>query len=426
VSPSTTLTTFPEEIPCGLFLSPSLQANRTANKKKMQKKPGRVDIESGEWKAAHPAISDRHESADRSTGKVNSNLLNLSLAPPDHMKKILLFLTLSAVAVSTAAQSIGDKEKFAAAFINIFQQRASGFDSLKDASWPENSVPRIVLPGARECYISDNHVYGAIYRGPDSSRMLALYRELKQALAHVAGYYKATVKFVPLSRDPFDEVFHFADSNLFTNDGSSISFAKTSRPEDEETVETTEAGDLDIQKRKMEVRDSFDVLLLIKPSAQVGHFTSSGEQIVDPEMKQLISQAAFGNDPAWTAIRTNKRTDGRATVYDSKLRLKGFSSQIREWTADRKLNRIMYHSKTFRGTEEAFYQATDSLVLKVKSALPANYYFEIFRDEDGGVVEFHPVPFSSPQSGYPKIRISYWPVEGKSNEYMLELSIAPK
>jgi len=321
-------------------------------------------------------------------------------------------------------QSIVDKEKFAKTFISIFQQRANGFDTLKAKSWPENSEPKITLPGARESYISENHVYGAIYRGPDSLKMLDFYREMKQVLGVVAGYYGATAKFVPTnSEDLYDEQFFFADAELFTNEGSSISFFKTTRPEDEEEVEENEDGDLDITVKKKAIKDSFDVMLLIRPGGQVGYFTAAGEKLADEEVRQLITQVAFGSDLTWSSIKVNKRMDGQVAVYDSKVKLKGFGAEIREWTAGKKTDRAMILTRIYNTTEETFRRTADSLVFKIKAAMPGNYYYEIFQDEDGILVEFSPIPFQKQQTDTRRIKIIYTAVENKKDTYRLELSV---
>lgn len=341
------------------------------------------------------------------------------------MKQFLFLPTLLLLSLCGISQSIGTRDNFAKAFISIYEQRRNGFDTLVSPDWPEVDRPALLLPGARECYISGNRVYGALYRGVDSLKMLSFYREMKAGLAHAATYYKATVKFQPITPgDPFSELIYFTDSTLFTNEGSSIYFSKSEleEGEDEDEEEEENDDDPDLAKKNAAAKDSFEVLLLIRPGGQVGYFTNVGGGLPDGEVKKFVDQAVFGKDPSWKAYRGAKKMDGEVAVYDSKLKLQGFAAQIRERSSPERVNRSLTLTRTFNMTEQEFLKAGDSLLLKLNAALPRDYFYEVEHDEDGTMVTFAPVPFMKHTTNR-RIEVYTSAVVGKANTYKLQVIV---
>ena len=323
--------------------------------------------------------------------------------------------------LTTKAQTIGKKDEFIKNFITIFNQRGNGFDSLKAKSWEDDYATTVKLPGAAESYISDNYVYGALYKGADSLKMLGLYNEMKQLLAQIAKKYSANVKFAPVAPgNSFYENIFFADSNLFTDERSSISFSKFSHDIINEEEDDEDEGEA---PKKLAKKDSFEVLLLINPGDDISYFTNRGDKLQDTEVKQFVSQVVFASDPGWTAIKTNKRMEKDVAIYDSKIKLKGFQAEIREWTAGKKTNRAMLLHKIYKMDEASFKRSADSLVIKVKTAIPAGYSYEISQDEDGILIEFTPVPFQKHPDNSPTIDFIYSAVKGKKNEYRLDVRV---
>jgi hypothetical protein len=342
------------------------------------------------------------------------------------MKRItrITFIVCFGFSLNTEAQTIGNKEEFIKNFITIFNQRGTGFDSLKAKDWEESQATTIKLPGATESYISDNLVYGSLYRGADSLKMLNFYKEVKQLLGQIAGYYNAQVKFVPFYEDqPFYERFIFADSALFTNEGSSIGFSKSYNSQDDKTDKEDDEGEGEVISKKISDRNSFEVLLLINPGDALCYFTNRGDKLNDPEVKQFVSQVVFASDPNWTAIKINKKTEKDLAIYDSKIKLKGFKTEIREWTINKKTNRAMLMNKSYSTDEASFKQSADSLVIKFKTAMPAGFCYAISQDEDGIFIEFKPVPFQKQPANSPSIDFIYSAVKNKKNVYSLDIRI---
>ncbi len=335
------------------------------------------------------------------------------------MKKFFtIFILVFIISHSLPAQVIKEKQAFAEAFVRVFEQRASGFDSLKAKDWEDSFQSIVKMPGSTESYISENLVYGALYRDSDSLKMLGLYKEIKQLLAYVASYYKASVKFKPFDAgDPYYEQFFFADSSLFTSEGSNISFFKSISDHDEDDEEDNDF------REKSARKDSFEVLLLIKPGNSISYFTSAGEKLHDAEVKQIISQIAFGSDPWLNKIKVNKRVQKEANYYDSKLSLKGFSSEIREGTGTRSSYLTTTLTKIFNTTEESFMRSADSLLIKVKTAMPPGFCYHIDQDEKEILIDFKPVPFLKEMKNAPDITVIYSEIEGKKNMYRLVLKI---
>lgn len=319
---------------------------------------------------------------------------------------------------SASSQVIKDKNEFAKAFITVFNQRETGFDSLRVNKEDDFEKSRINLPGAKECFISDNDVYGAEYDFTDSLKALAFYKELKGLLSHAASYYKATVRYSKmLPEDPFYEIFYFTDSVLFTNEGSTICFSRNTAEDDDidEDDETAAA--------KTKPAATFEVRLLINPGASVSYYTSATHKVNDPDIANVMRVIAFGKDTALKNIRINPRPQKDQTLYGSKMGLKGFATEISEIRRDKKTGINTSFSRKYFMSMEAFVSQVDSMIAKINTVLPANYYYEVFRDEQGVLVEFKTIPFMPASGKEAEISMQYAALEGKTDAFELRLNI---
>ncbi len=332
----------------------------------------------------------------------------------------ILFITFLISSNKLHAQGTTDKQAFANAFIKVFEQRSIAFDSLKAKDWENTYGTTVKMPGSTESYISDNMVYGALYRGSDSLKMLGFYKEMKEWLAYAASYYKATVKYsLVVPGDPHYEIFYFSDSTMFTCEGSNISFSKSNSDNQYDDDDEEE----DDENKNVARKDSFEVLLLIRPGNTVSYYTSAGDKLQDAGVKQIISQIAFGKDPWLNSIKTNKKVQKDANYYSSKLNLKGFTAVIREAGNAKKAYLSTTLTRIYNTEEEKFMLSGDSLAIKIKTAMPAGYCYQITNEEEHVNIEFRPVPFFKEVKNAPDVNLNYYRVANKQNTFKLELVI---
>jgi len=332
----------------------------------------------------------------------------------------IFFIAFFIISNKLHAQGTTDKQAFANAFIKVFEQRSTAFDSLRTKDWENTNGTTVKMPGSAESYISDNMIYGALYRGSDSLKMLGFYKEMKEWLAYTASFYKATVKYSQVvPGDPHYETFYFSDSTMFTCEGSNISFSKSfngnhNNDDDEEEED---------KNKSVARKDSFEVLLLIRPGNTVSYYTSAGEKLEDAGVKQIISQIAFGKDPWLNSIKTNKKVQKDANYYNSKLNLKGFTAVIREAANTKKAYLSTTLTKIYNTEEKKFMRSGDSLAIKIKTAMPAGYCYQVTNEEEHVNIEFKPVPFFKEVKNAPDVNLNYYRVADKQNTFKLELVI---
>jgi FKBP-type peptidyl-prolyl cis-trans isomerase len=342
------------------------------------------------------------------------------------MKRILILIAGCVLAIHTNAQYIKDKNAFANAFIKIFNQRANGFDSLAAVQGDDDTLkePYKILPQTHECYVSMNSVFGGRYVFPDSIKAVNFFKELQELLRYSAGAYSADVVFEPLYADPFYLQFYFRDAesyteNLMTISMSAIEEGKNAETEDGDDEEPDEAAVRNTPSKEKE----FEVLLLIHPGDEMSYVTSAGAKINDDAVSAFINKMAFGTDTMLTQYKANKRTDQQKNIiYDSKINLKGFSTTITE-VAGKKVTAI--HITAFRNYSspswENFRSTLDSFLLKMKAAVPADYSYRIYADDN--FIEFKPARFAHYNEGVASIAIKYSLLQNKKNTYRLELEI---
>lgn len=325
------------------------------------------------------------------------------------------------------SQVVKDKNQFAKTFVKIFEQRKTGFDSLIDKQVEGGAyIPTVKFPQVTESYISMDRIYVAHFAFPDSLKAVSFYKELKDLLNLSASLYSAKARFKTIYQDnPFLELFYFADETVFTNEGSFIQLMENT-PENKE--EDDENDDEDEQKTKptIPVKKTYTVSITINPGEFMGNFTNAGERFTDNEINTFISQVAFGKDTALKNIRTNQRILQDKILYDSKIGVTGFKTVITEIKKEKVTGINVSVSKKYMMSQESFLKEAESLLLKIKTALPSNYYYQIFNDEGSSTVEFKTVPFLNSPENVAEIEMRYSAVKGKSNEFNLELYIFRK
>ena len=316
------------------------------------------------------------------------------------MKRILTLVTVCMIATEAHTQFIKDKNAFARAFIKIFNQRANGFDSLQKVQGDSETLknPSGILPQAHECYISTNAVFGTLYIFPDSTQAVSFFKELQELLRYTAGAYSADAVYEPLNNNPFNLRFYFRETggyteNLMTIDMSRQYLGNQIKDGDEDEEEKDASGET-AQKNRAEKNEGYEVGLLIHPGDEMSYFTSAGTKITDEALIDYIIKTAFGEDTLLSSFRTNKRTDAQKyTVYDSKISLGGFSTKITETVGK---NRTGIQLTAFRDyispTWEKFRHTLDSFILKMKAAMPADFVYQIFENEN--YIEFKPSAFA--------------------------------
>lgn len=319
------------------------------------------------------------------------------------------------------AQVIKDKNAFAKTFIAIFSQRDNGFDSLRVDQDEKFEETKLKLPGANECFISDNDIYGAVYLFPDSLKALAFYKELKGLLKHTASFYKSSVRFRKMMpEEDFYEIIYFSDSLFLTNEGSTISLSGITN--DDEEVEDEEEEDSE-SKPARKPSKPFEVRLLLNPGNSGCYFTNAGIKINDPDLTNLIRVIAFGKDTALKNIRINPRIEKDRTLFGSKLGLKDFETEITEIRTEKKTGINAKISRQYFMSKESFLQQVEKMIFKLKSALPAGYCYELFYNEQVVSVEFKLNPFVPASGKEAEIKLQYSAAEGKQDVYGITLHI---
>jgi len=341
------------------------------------------------------------------------------------MKSFIVIVALfNCIITEINAQVVKDKNAFAQAFIKIFNESGSGFDTLIAKEVDDYFEPKIKLPNASECFISMNHVYGAVYNFSDSLKGLAFFKEIQSLLNYTASLSGATARFETIySMDDFFIRLYFLEPAGFTNNYMSIKFSKYTTSDDEfSEEEEDEEKPIESSKPIQNNSDSFEVRLLLHPGASYCYYTSFGEKINDVDFKNFISQVAFGKDTALKAVKINKRIVGTKNIYDSKTTIKGFTTTITE-IKDTKLTGIYTHLiKNYYTTEENFFKSVDSVILKLKAALPEYYCYEILPK----IVEFKPSLFAVKKDNDAEITLQYTAIENMKNAHKIEIYIHRK
>lgn len=324
-------------------------------------------------------------------------------------------------------QVVKDKNQFARTFVKIFEQRKTGFDSLRSKEEEEGYIPTIKFSEANESYISMNNIYVAHFNFPDSLKAVAFYKEIKELLNLSASLYSAKARFKTIYQDnPFFELFYFANETVFTNEGSSIQLMDNTPLNNNEDDEGDDDDDDEKTKPTEPVKKIFSVLLTINPGELMGNFTNAGERLTDNEVNTFILQVAFGKDTALKNIRTNQRILQDKTLYDSKIGVTGFKTVITEIKKEKITGINVSVSKKYIMSQESFLKEAENLLLKIKKALPSDYCYEIFNGEGSSTIEFKPVPFLNSPENVAELEMRYSAVKGKSNEFNLELYIFRK
>ncbi len=329
--------------------------------------------------------------------------------------------------VSVSAQKIKDKRLFAEKFSQIYSQRENGFDSLaiiNDTAGSFNSS--INLPFADEDFISNNRIYGAIYKLKTKEEALSCYNQIKDALHLLANENNITLGYLPvIANEPNYETFHFISSDFFTNEKSSIQILSSSVGEENLNEDSDEYDNEDIKNsQKTKVDSSYDVIININPRIQNEYATKVGDRINDEAVKYFINEVAFSKDPSLSKYRSNPTKKGKNTSYNCSLGLPGYSTTFIESLSDPENTYYTQTSQDFLVTEEQFMQIVDSLILKVKVALPDNYYYMPSYVMDGVVMEFTNSPFiTSNDKIFRKFEVYYHRVVDKPKTFRLSLII---
>lgn len=327
-----------------------------------------------------------------------------------------------AASVHSQAQVITDKKAFAKAFVSIFSQRATGFDSLAQVLENPGVDHSAILPKAKECYVSSNYIFGAYYDFDDSTAAAAFFKELKQLITFTATSNGVAARFKPVDYDPELNQFFFLDAAGYTNNNCSIDF-EVNEPEDSPYDDDEEEEDEEEEStnKSRPKAATYTVRLLIGPGDQYCYYTSYGDRVNDPELKALIQSTVFGTDTALVAVKTNKRIENEETVYSSKLNVSGFTTKIIEAKGRVFTGYHVYLSKDFTTTESAFLEEVNQFVLKMKAALPEDYSFTPYPDEH--YLSFQPVHYNTVPGNIADIIVEYNMVEGKKDTYNLQLHI---
>lgn len=341
------------------------------------------------------------------------------------MKRILILVIASVFMWQTHGQYIKDKNAFAKAFIGIFNQRDNGFDSLRKVQGAEESLknPSIVLPQANECYISMNAVFGGLYIFPDSVKAVSFFKELQDLIGYAASAYKARAVFEPLNGDPTNLGFYFRDAGGYTENLMAVSISGNGSYKNDDNDEDEDEDEIKIKNTPAKNQE-FEVLLLIHPGGEMCYFTSAGPKITDEPVSAFINKLVFNTDTLLTQYKINKRTDPQKnSIYDSKINLSGFSTTITEVKGKKGTG---IHVTTVRDytalTWEKFEPVIDSFLQKLKAAMPADFVYQIYYDDN--FIEFKPARFAKYDDKVALISLSYSILQNKKNTYRIELKIS--
>lgn len=347
--------------------------------------------------------------------------------------------------LSVNAQVIKDKRTFVKTFLDIYKQRQNGFESLMGKtshrkydketallSFGDAVKPTIKLPFASDCYISSNHIYGATFRFPDSSKGISFYKELKSLLSQAGAVNKEDIHFKPIDKsDPYYESFYFSTSTYFTVRGHSISFSKV-HTEDvvEENPKAIDDGgyeaEVEVEKPiKKKRNDTTEVHLLINPGDERGFFTKSAPHNSDMVLNKLIAQVAFSSDTTMRSIRFNQMDYNGKTYYESKLGIQGFSAGIEEEKNLSHTFTSLNLNRMYKTTKGSYADILDSMMSKMNAAIPEHYYFTANEDENGDLSVFYePIPYHPKTTGKePQFAIYIKKNPVQKFEYWVTLSI---
>ncbi len=339
------------------------------------------------------------------------------------MKRILILVIASVFMLQTHGQYIKDKNAFANAFIKIFNERGNGFDSLSKVQGEEDTLknPSKILPQANECYVSMNAVFGGLYTFPDSVKAVSFFKELQDLLGYTAGAYKAKAVFEPLNGDPTNLGFYFRDAGGYTENLMAVSISGNGSNKKDDNDED---GEEDKIKDTPAKNQEFEVLLLIHPGGEMCYFTSAGPKITDEPVSAFINKLAFNTDTLLAQYKINKRTDlQKNSIYDSKINLSGFSTTITEVKGKKGTGILVTTVRDYTAlTWEKFEPVIDSFLQKLKAAMPADFVYQIYYDDN--FIEFKPARFAKYDDKVALISLSYSILQNKKNTYRIELKIS--
>lgn len=317
-----------------------------------------------------------------------------------------LFFTLSSGLAK--ADLISDKQAFVTAFQTVFQQRGTFFDSLKGAKvgWDNKAI--VVLPAATNCIIKSGEYVAEYDFKVDKQAALAFREELKELLGLYAAQVNAFVAFKSQYGGKM-HLIYFSDSSLFSTEESFIDLR-----------EEEPSSDYYFEKPPTK----YKVQLTVRPKIEYAYYSNNGAYFKDPGVSAYVQQIAFGQDTALLGIRTNKRTKGDETTYQSKIGLEGFSTSISYVQLSEDYLVTVDARKRFKMDQKSFLKEAELMTLKLNTAMPKDYCYAV--NNAYHFVQFKSVPFRTTVFNQPTIRIYYSAVEGKTNEFELLLRIERK
>lgn len=313
----------------------------------------------------------------------------------------LLFTLSSGIA---KADLILDKQAFVRAFQTVFQQRGTFFDSLKCAKEGWDNKALVALPAATSCIIKNGEYVAEYDFKLDKQGALAFREELKELLGLYAAQVNAFVAFTSQYGGKM-HLIYFSDSSLFSTEESFIKLMEEEPSSDYFEKPPTK----------------YKVQLTLRPKIEYAYYSNNGAYFNDPSVSNYLQQIAFGQDTAMLGIRTNKRTQGDETTYQSKLSIEGFSTTISYVQLSDEYLVTIDAKKIFKTDQKSFLKEAELMTLKLNTAMPKDYCYAV--NNAYHFVQFKSVPFRTSVSNQPTIRIYYSAVEGKANEFTLLLRI---
>ena len=336
------------------------------------------------------------------------------------MRCFFLFPFIFFAIQSGQGQSIIDKNKFAERLSWIFMMRGTGFDTIRQILDDTVNLKEPVLPGASECWVSSNYVFGAEYLISDSLQAWDKYKDLKALISYTAQANGISAQY---SRNPYDpdaEYFVFVFPHGYNSNQCEIAFDDYSHISGEPELEEDDDDYSNNQNKKVRKKE-YLVRITIGPGEQDCFFTNYGDAIDDPELKEFFQKTTFNTDTLLRNVTANKKILGKGFQYESKINLTGFVTKIAEYPGSKDTTVILETTRDFIMAEADFFKKVEDFILRMKSSLPKDYSFQYFLDQR--YIEFSPSALTMQPGKYPSIILGYSKNEGQKESYRLKLTI---